>query len=64
MKAKSIKGKSPEEIRTALQKSVSDGFKASLALVFISVKQDREAIVEILDKLVLQSMVLHKWRIH
>ena len=50
MKAKSIKGKSPEEIRTALQKAASDGFKASLALVFISIKQDREAIVELLDK--------------
>jgi len=50
MKAKSIKGKSPEEIRTALQKAASDGFKASLALVFISIKQDREVIVELLDK--------------
>jgi len=33
-----------------LQKAASDGFKASLALVFISIKQDREAIVELLDK--------------
>ena len=50
MKAKSIKGKSPEEIKSALAESMSDGFKPTLALVFLSVSQDRNAICEILDK--------------
>ena len=48
MKAKSIKGKSLEEIQSALQHSISDGFKPTVAVVFISVKQDRKAICEIL----------------
>jgi len=48
MKAKSIKGKSVEEIQSALQQSMADGFKPTLALVFISIKQDRKAICEIL----------------
>jgi hypothetical protein len=50
MKAKSIKGKSPEEIKTALKESMSDGFKPTLAIVFLSVSQDRNAVCEILDK--------------
>ena len=50
MKAKSIKGKSPEEIQSALQQSMTDGFKPTLAIVFISIKQDIEAICDILDK--------------
>jgi hypothetical protein len=49
MKAKSIKGKSQEEIKTELQKSMSDGFKPSLAIVFASLKQDRNALCKILD---------------
>jgi hypothetical protein len=49
MKAKSIKGKSAEEIKTALNKSMADGFKPSLAIVFISVSRDRKAICKILD---------------
>src|SRR3989304_8078685 len=48
MKAKSIKGKSTEEINAALRESMSDGFKPTLAIVFISVKQDRKAVCEIL----------------
>lgn len=48
MQAKSIKGKSPEEIKNALQQSMSDGFKPTLAFVFISIKQERKAICEIL----------------
>jgi hypothetical protein len=48
MKAKSIKGKSPEEIKIALQKSMADGFLPTLAIVFISIKQDRNAVCEIL----------------
>jgi len=50
MKAKSIKGKSTEEIQTALQQSMTDGFKPTIAIVFISIKQDRDAVCDILDK--------------
>lgn len=48
MRAKSIKGKSTDEIQSALQQSMGDGFKPTLAIVFISVKQDKKAICEIL----------------
>lgn len=50
MKAKSITGKSPEEIQVALKQSLSDDFKPTLSIVFISVKQDRKAVCAILDK--------------
>jgi hypothetical protein len=50
MQAKSIKGKSTEEIKTALQQSLSDGFKPTLAIIFLSIKQDRKAICDIFDK--------------
>jgi len=49
MKAKSIKGKSPEEIKTALKKSMLDGFQPTLAVVFLSVSQNRNAICNLLD---------------
>lgn len=48
MRAKSIKGKSPEEIKQALEQSMADGFKPTLAIVFISIKQDRKAVCAIL----------------
>jgi hypothetical protein len=50
MKAKSIKGRSPDAIQTALQQSMDDGFKPTLGFVFISIKQDREAICKILHR--------------
>ncbi len=50
MKAKSIKGKSAKEIQSALQESKADGFKPTLAIVFLSIRQDREAICKILDE--------------
>src|SRR6187549_1055799 len=50
MQAKSIKGKSTEEINAALRESMADGYKPTLAIVFISVKQDREAISRLLDE--------------
>ncbi|MEO5648126.1 MAG: FIST N-terminal domain-containing protein, partial [Chitinophagaceae bacterium] len=50
MKAKSIKGKSTGEIISALQTSIADGFKPTLAIVFISIKQDRKAICEMLHQ--------------
>ena len=50
MQAKSIKGKYTEEIGSALNESLADGFKPTLAIVFLSVKQDREAISGLLDE--------------
>lgn len=50
MKAKTIKGKSTEEIQSVLQQSTMDGFKPTLAIVFISVSKDRDAICSILDE--------------
>ena len=50
MKAKSIKGKNPEEIESALKKCMADGFAPTLAIVFLSVKQDRQTICGILEK--------------
>jgi hypothetical protein len=49
MKAKSLKAKSTEEIKAALQKTMADDFNPTLAIVFMSVKQDREAISKLLD---------------
>lgn len=50
MKAKSIKGKSPEEIQASFQQSMADGFKPTLAIVFLSISQDRKTICELFDK--------------
>jgi hypothetical protein len=50
MKAKSIKGRSAEEIQTALEQIMSDGFKPTLAIVFQSVRQDRKAICDVLGE--------------
>lgn len=49
MKAKSIKGKSPEEIRLSLINSIDEGFKPTLAIVFLSFKQDIDAVCRLLD---------------
>lgn len=49
MKAKTIKGNSPEEIKNELSESISDGFKPTLAIIFISIKQDREAVCDIIN---------------
>ena len=49
MKAKSIKGKSNEEIKTALDQAMADGFKPTLAICFISKSLDRTAIAGMLD---------------
>jgi len=48
MKAKSIKGKSTEDIKSELEKNLADDFHPTLAIVFISIKQDRKAVCEIL----------------
>ena len=50
MKAKSIKGNSIDEIKNALQQSMADSYQPTLAIVFISVKQDRTAICKLLDE--------------
>jgi hypothetical protein len=50
MKAKSIKGNSTAAIKSALQQNITDDFKPTLAIVFISIKQDRNAVCEILQK--------------
>ena len=50
MKAKSIKGKSTEEISEALRESMADGFKPTMAFVFLSVKQDIKAIADLLSQ--------------
>ena len=50
MKAKTIKGKSPEEIKNALTDSLSDGYKPTLAIVFMSFKLDIDAVCELLYK--------------
>ena len=49
MKAKSIKGKSAEEIKSAFEQSMFDGFKPTLALVFLSAMNEIEAICSLLD---------------
>lgn len=49
MRAKSIKGKSTEEVQLALQQSMADGFKPTLAICFISKSLDRTAISDLLD---------------
>ena len=54
MKAKSIKGKSTEEIQLELEQILADGFKPTLAIVFLSVKQDREAVSGLLDEIGVQ----------
>lgn len=50
MKAKSIKGRTPEEISVALQQSMTDGFKPTLAFVFISINNDLDTVSRLLDQ--------------
>jgi len=50
MKAKSIHGKSSEEIKNVLLQSKTDGFKPTLAFVFLSVIQELDAVCNLLDK--------------
>jgi hypothetical protein len=49
MKAKSIKGRSPQDIESVLRETIADGFKPTLAVVFVSIKQDRDAITSIFN---------------
>lgn len=47
MKAKSIKGNTPEEIKSALAESMKDGFKPNLAFIFLSSNVDIKQITNI-----------------
>lgn len=49
MKAKSIKGISTEEFKSALLECMSDGFKPTLAFVFCSIKQEIDVISSFLE---------------
>jgi hypothetical protein len=50
MKAKSIKGNSTEEIKEVLQQRMADGFKPTLAVVFMSIRHDRKALCTVLNQ--------------
>ena len=50
MQAKSIKGNSTEEIKSAFENCLTDGYRPTLAFVFISIKQDRDAVSKLLDQ--------------
>jgi hypothetical protein len=50
MKAKSIKGKTAEEIKETLEKNMADGFQPTLAIVFIADDNEREAIAKLLSE--------------
>ena len=52
MKVKSIKGHSIKDFQSTLKACLvtEQGFKPTLALVFLSIKQDRKAMREILNK--------------
>jgi hypothetical protein len=50
MQAKSIKGKTPEELEAAFQQSIDNNFQPTLAIVFASVSQDRNSICAMLSE--------------
>lgn len=50
MIAKSIKGQSLQEIEKALRESLVDGFNPTLAVVFLSIAQDRNSICQLLSE--------------
>jgi hypothetical protein len=50
MKAKSIKGKSPQEIQSALNESLADGFSPTLAFVFVTRMEDINILTEMIDE--------------
>ena len=49
MKAKSIKGKSIQQIKSQLQQCRIDGFKPTVCIVFVSIKHDRNELCKLLD---------------
>jgi hypothetical protein len=50
MKAKTINGKNPEEIRSALEQAVAEGFQPTLGLVFVPSHFVYTGIVDLLDE--------------
>ncbi|CAM3303155.1 FIST signal transduction protein [Aequorivita lipolytica] len=50
MKAKSIHGASVSEIKTALEVAIVGGYSPTVAIVFISVKQERKAVCQLLEE--------------
>jgi len=50
MKAKSIKGKSISEIQIALADCLADGYKPTLALVFLSINHDIKTLSNVLNE--------------
>ena len=54
MKARSISGKKIEEIRGTLEATIAAGFKPTLAVVFLSVKIDREEVISCLNQFAIQ----------
>ena len=50
MIAKTIKGQSTEDISAALQRAIAENFKPTLAVVFISIKQDSDAVCKLLEE--------------
>lgn len=48
MKARTIGGKTQEEVQLALHACLEDGFRPTLAMVFLSVSQDRSAVCALL----------------
>jgi hypothetical protein len=49
MKAKSIHGKTVADIQEALNQAIAGGFKPTLAIIFMSIKHDRNAICKLMD---------------
>ncbi len=50
MKAKSIKGKTTEEIKLALEKNMVDGFQPTLAVFLVANDNERNGVTELLSK--------------
>lgn len=50
MKAKTISGNTPDQLREALEGSMRDGYRPTVAIAFVSVRQDREAVCNMLHE--------------
>ncbi len=50
MRAKTINGNSPGALRSALEACMGDGFRPTLAIAFVSVRQNRQAVCELLHE--------------
>ena len=50
MRAKTIKGQSTADINAALQQAIAEDFNPTLAIVFMSIKQDSDAVCKLLEE--------------